>query len=45
MPGMQKGLQKFFNEIKDLAVTLKTETFEKTFKIKHLGQLVDATRE
>ena len=45
MPGMQKGLQKFFNEIKDLAVTLKTETFEKTFKIKHLGHLVHATHE
>jgi hypothetical protein len=31
MQVMQGRLQQFFNEIKDLAVTLKAERFEKTF--------------
>ncbi len=45
MQAMQKCLQQFFNEIKDLAATLKVETFEKTFKIKHLGHLVHVMHE
>ena len=42
---MQAGLQQFFNEIKDLAETLKAKNFEKTFKIKHLGHLVHVMHE
>ena len=45
MQAMQECVQQFFNEINDLAVTLTAERFEKTFKIKHLGHLVQVMHE